>query len=124
MTSPNIFGLIGVIIFGLALSDCAPAPPPPYYTLYNVQPYPPPEYSAPPRAPEIPPVVVIPAPAPEVVPPTVDRGPEPFTAPPPPSNPRSTELPPVRLPPPDPPPPVEGGNKDDCVGWWRICHFL
>jgi hypothetical protein len=111
------------ISLGFVLVACAPyrpplPPPPPVFSYY-----PPPEYSAP-RAPEISPVVIAPvAPEPEVVPPTVNREPEAVTAPPARSNPRTTELPPAGLPPLEPPP-VKGGNEDDCVGWWRICHFL
>jgi hypothetical protein len=137
MTGPNIFGLIGVTIFGLALTACAPAPQP-YYTLYNVQPadwgglnypQPVPPPPLPPAAPietapvspapvaSIPEPPVPPAPSPPAeLPPAADQ--------PPPDQSPKTALPPLPQLPPAPPPKGEAGNDDDCVGWWRICHFL
>ncbi len=143
---PHAFAMM--IATGLVLTACAPAPPP-YYPPYNVQPaYSPPDwggpnYQQPVLQPPLPPPdpsyqpyvefapVKTPAPVAPVletpVPPApissggeVPPAPPPAANPPPPDKSPNTALPPL----PPAPTPVEGSKEDDCVGWWRICHFL
>jgi hypothetical protein len=87
---------------GALLAGCAQSPPA-YYQAYQ----------PPPQAYYVPPSYPSPAP-----PPRRYVAPPPNTAP---AHGSSTDSETARR---DPPRPVSPPSADDCVGWWRICHFL
>jgi hypothetical protein len=100
-----------LLVGGTLLSGCAPQPQTVYYT-----PYPQPVYQATPQA-------YYPTPyAARPVPPLRHYAPQPEPAQP---APEKTDPEPARQET-APPPPVSSprATARDCVGWWRICHFL
>jgi hypothetical protein len=111
-----------MIALGLVLAGCAPPPQP--YALYNLSPFPQPIA----RLPEPPPAVpnldtaLVTPPASQPEQPQIERQPPRETRPPVGTGSTAgTALPPAETPLPAPP---RGGNDDDCVGWWRVCHFF